>query len=89
MLAGRHLGHELATYLSAALTRGEIREDLDAGRCGVLLAAGYFTIVLQWIEAADGQVDLHSELSQMTELFLHGILAAKTTAVRRSRRRSA
>lgn len=89
LLTNSGLGAELAAYLDAALKRGELRPDLDPRQCGLLLAAGYFTIVSQWIEADQGQFELHAELYKLTELFLRGVLPSASGTGRRSRRQSA
>jgi AcrR family transcriptional regulator len=74
LLIDSGLSHELGTYLSAALSRGELRPAVDARQGGLLLAAGYFAVIRQWIASDPAQYDLHGELRKLTELFLEGML---------------
>lgn len=74
LLTDSGLSHELEAYLSAALSRGELRPGLDARQGGLLMAAGYFAVIRQWILADPAQYDLHGELRKLTELFLNGML---------------
>jgi AcrR family transcriptional regulator len=74
LLTNSGLSHELEAYLSAALSRGELRPGLDAGQGGLLLAAGYFAVIRQWIASDPAQFDLRGELRKLTELFLEGML---------------
>ena len=88
LLTNSGLSDELEAYLSAALSRGELRPGLDVRQGGLLLAAAYFAVIGQWIASDPAQYDLHRELRKLTELFLEGMLAHAPGTVRASSRRS-
>lgn len=54
------------------LTR-EFRADVEAAQVGVVLAATYFSTVLQWTAADPAPFDLDLRLQQTLDLILRGL----------------
>jgi AcrR family transcriptional regulator len=67
------LGHELAKIVALGCSRGEIR-DVDPEQTGVLLSAGYFTTVLQWIACEPAPFSLTEHIEHMLDIVLRGIV---------------
>ena len=52
---------------------GEFRSDVDAAQAGTLLAAGYFSAVLRWINTEPEPFDLPAYLNDLLDLVLRGL----------------
>jgi AcrR family transcriptional regulator len=70
------LGHQLADYVMTGKARGEVRADVDAAQCGLLLAAGYFATLSNWITLGPVPFDLTQELVKALTIFLYGTVIA-------------
>lgn len=74
VLGNPALGHDLARYVELGQSRGEVRRDVDAGQAGILLAAGYFTNLTNWISVEPEPFDLGEQLQNLLAIVLRGIV---------------
>ncbi len=74
ILGNPALGHELAQYVERGQANGEVRPDVDASQAGILLAAGYFTNLTNWIGVEPEPFDLGEELQNLLAIVLRGIV---------------
>jgi len=73
------LGSELARIIRGGQESGEVRGGADADLAGSLLAAGYFSAVLQW-GAEPAPFDLSARLDAMLDLVLPGLTGTQPCA---------
>jgi len=72
-LRSPNLDLELADLIEAGRDAGEFRSDVDAVQAGTLLAAGYFSAVLRWINTEPEPFDLPAYLNDLLDLVLCGL----------------
>jgi AcrR family transcriptional regulator len=70
------LGEVLADIIRAGQRDREFAADRDADQAGSLLAAGYFTTVLQWSGTEPEPFDLSERLDALLDLLLPGLIRA-------------
>jgi AcrR family transcriptional regulator len=71
---GHTLGHDLAELITAS---GEpLRPTTDAAQVGRLLALGYYSAVVRWIQVEPAPFDLDRELAAVLDTVLSGALSA-------------
>lgn len=73
ILDNPHLVHEIASYVRRGQNEGEVRNEIDAERVGVLLATGYFATLNHWINTDPETFPLGPALEQMLDVVLNGI----------------
>ncbi|MDL5159749.1 TetR/AcrR family transcriptional regulator [Actinomycetospora termitidis] len=77
---GHTLGHDLAELITAS---GEpLRPGTDAAQVGRLLALGYYSAVVRWIEVEPAPFDLDRELAAVLDTVLVGALAGPSPVPR-------
>ena len=67
------LDHVLASIVRQGVRERLFRSDVDAEQVGALLAAGYLTAVLRWVDVEPEPFDLPDHLSRMLDLVLRGL----------------
>jgi len=78
--AGRPLNEEpyaaeiFAEAVENARKRGEVAASVDPGRIGNLFRDAYLGTLYRWSQA-EGELDLHAELCEITDIILRGILS--------------
>jgi AcrR family transcriptional regulator len=70
------LDTELTEVIRRGQHTGDLWPDMAAEQAGTLLAAGYFSAVLRWINTEPAPFDLTDYLDTMLDLALHGLTAA-------------
>ena len=74
VLGNPALGHELAQYVERGQRLGEVRADVDPNQAGILLAAGYFMNLTNWISSEPEPFDLGEQLQHLLTIVLRGIV---------------
>lgn len=89
-LAHPDLGVELAKYVQRGKDRGEVFDDVDADQAGLLLATGYFAVLVNWIDDEPEPFDLARKLDDMVHMILRGLAvpAAAPAVVKPKARRT-
>ena len=72
VLGNPQLAVELATFVTRARDNGQVRADVDPDLAGLLVAAGYFAILTEWI-SAEPPFDLEARLIQMVGVLCQGL----------------
>jgi AcrR family transcriptional regulator len=62
-----------ASRIHGAQLRGEIKEGVDPGQVGAMLAAMYFSTIIRWVDHDPPEFDLAETLVSSVHLLLHGI----------------
>lgn len=65
----------LSQIVRAGQRRGELRPDVDPAQAGQILATGYFSTVLRWIQSEPPPFSLTAQLDKMLDIVLRGLLA--------------
>lgn len=73
ILDNPHLVHEIASYVRRGQKVGEVRDEIDAERVGVLLATGYFATLNHWTNIDAQTFLLGPALEQMLDVVFNGI----------------
>ena len=80
LLAHPEMAGEMSKYVLRGKTRGEVYDDVDAEQAGLLVATGYFAILINWLDSEPEPFDLTRALTDMVHLMLRGMATPAVVA---------